>query len=60
LLELGRLNAARGALTDVRARMETRPDWFRVARSPSVGDQDRLADGRFEKALVNWACCSAR
>jgi len=52
LLELGRLNAARGALADVQARMETRPDWFQGREmAEALAIRIDAADGRFEKAL---------
>ena len=52
LLELGRLNAARGALADVQVRMETRPDWFQGREiAEALAIRIDAADGRFEKAL---------
>jgi tetratricopeptide (TPR) repeat protein len=52
LLELGRLNAARGALADVQARLETRPDWFQGREiAEALAIRIDAADGRFEKAL---------
>jgi len=52
LLELGRLNAARGALADVQARIETRPDWFQGREiAEALAIRIDAADGRFEKAF---------
>jgi len=52
LLELGRLNAARGALADVQSRMETRPDWFQGREiAEALAIRIDAADGAYEKAL---------
>jgi tetratricopeptide (TPR) repeat protein len=52
LLELGRLNAARGALADVETRMEARPDWFQGREIvEALAIRIDAADGKFEKAL---------
>ena len=52
LLELGRLNAARGALADVQARMETRPDWFQGREiAEALAIRIDAADGKFETAI---------
>ena len=52
LLELGRLNAARGALADVETRMEARPDWFQGREiAEALAIRIDAADGKFEKAL---------
>ena len=60
LLELGRLNAARGALADVQARMETRPDWFQGREiAEALAIRIDAADGQFEKALGRaWSMLS--
>jgi tetratricopeptide (TPR) repeat protein len=52
LLELGRLNAARGALADVQSRMEARPDWFQGREiAAALAVRIDAADGEYEKAL---------
>ena len=52
LLELGRLNAARGALADVQIRIETRPDWFQDRQiAEALAIRVDAADQKFEEAL---------
>jgi hypothetical protein len=51
LLELGRLNAARGALADVQQDGDT-ADWFQGREmAEALAIRIDAADGRFEKAL---------
>jgi tetratricopeptide (TPR) repeat protein len=53
LLELGRLNAARGALADVQARMQMRPDWFQCREIvEALAIRIDAVDGRFEHAMT--------
>jgi tetratricopeptide (TPR) repeat protein len=53
LLELGRLNAARGALEDVRVRMETRPEWFQGREiAEALAIRVDAAEGQYEEALT--------